>query len=409
MADLKVINKAIRSEATSRLKGYLYQFMVALDSCFELGEGQSLYVETYGDLAIKEDGSDDQNKLGLSMEIKMYNEKNELHLKHHNFLNTLFNWIQDNFHFEQYKQLVLFSTQTTRVDDKLFDWNKKEVSERYKVVYDTYSEYIEKNEAFLNKEKKENPKSKHLDIELNIKQMKGLLYSVCNDTGEIDTDESKSRLSSLLDKVVILEKRDGYIDFYEKQLVAKRSNFNRDKSIILINSLLGFILNPALVDTTWCISHEEFQKELNMLANMLGGEKLKFPSIIIPDEITVDEDALFVKKLRDIGWKKVEESVKDYAFASKFIEEEAEITAVKSSFEDFKSNLVDVYENLYGIECENLTADVLSQSRAFVFKVFNSARSVNFSIYEHTDPKFRKGVYHSMANEECNNIVWKIE
>ena len=50
----------------------------------------------------------------------------------------------------------------------------------------------------------------------------------------------------------------------------------------------------------------------------------------------------------------------------------------------------------------------MRQSRIFVNNVFNESRSVNFPIYDRIDPKFRKGVYHFMANEETNNIVWKL-
>lgn len=87
--DEKQVNRAIRGDASSRIKGFLYQFMVALDRCFELGPNESLYVETYGDLAIREDGDDDKTINPFSMEIKMYDEDDKLGVIHHNFLNTL--------------------------------------------------------------------------------------------------------------------------------------------------------------------------------------------------------------------------------------------------------------------------------------------------------------------------------
>lgn len=403
----KDVHKAIRGEATSRLKGFLYQFMVALDACFELGEGQSLYVETYGDLAIRNDGEDDVDRNEVSMEIKMYDEDDELGVIHHNFLNTLFNWLEEGFDFDQYKQLILFSTQRTKINDVLCGWNEKTKEEKYTAVFNEYNDYIQQKEKFIAKERIENPSKKHPTIEANLRQMKFILYSVKDKNEEVDANASKNRLSELLNKVRILERQDAYIDFYEKRLLS-RSNFDHDKSVILINALLGFILNPALVESSWQISYDNFRRELNMWAEKLSGSKCPFPQIDVSDEMQIDEEALFVKKLREIEWDNVILSVREYAIASKFIEEEASSTVIQSSFDEFKSDLLSLYESSYGEACALLEGDVINKSRAFLYKIFKESMNIQFSIYQHTDNSFRKGVYHSMANEESNNIVWKL-
>lgn len=34
-------------DSTATTKGLLFQFLIALEKCFEMGKGQSVYIETY--------------------------------------------------------------------------------------------------------------------------------------------------------------------------------------------------------------------------------------------------------------------------------------------------------------------------------------------------------------------------
>lgn len=67
----KEIDTTIRGDATPQIRGFLYQFLVALKFCFEMKAGQALYIEKFGGLAIKakEEGG------SLSVETKQYRDK----------------------------------------------------------------------------------------------------------------------------------------------------------------------------------------------------------------------------------------------------------------------------------------------------------------------------------------------
>ena len=39
-------------DSTPSIKGTLFQFLIALERCFEMQEGQSVYIETFGDVSI---------------------------------------------------------------------------------------------------------------------------------------------------------------------------------------------------------------------------------------------------------------------------------------------------------------------------------------------------------------------
>lgn len=404
--DERKIKKIIRGNATSRLKGYLYQFMVALDYCFDLGHGQSLYIETYGDLAILNNGEDDIEKEEISIEVKMYNENDELDIKHPNFLKTLYNWSEDVFNYNRYKHLILFTTQRIKEKDPLFEWNLKSPEDKYQIVSNVYTTYITENIGHLTE--KDNSEE-HKYIEGNIKKMEYVLNSV-KENGKVNQTESAKRLKDILSRVQIIEKQDDYLSFYENNLLTKRAYMeDKDKKEIFINSLLGIILNPILVNSKWEISYEYFRKELDILNNSLAGKKRIFPSIELPENISVDDNALFLKKLREIDFDKIEEAISEYAKVSKYIEEETSVMAINTSFNNYKNDLIEVYENLFDLHSMKEIKDINQESKVFLFTVFNESRTVKFSIYDRIEPYFRKGLYHNLANDESNNIRWKLK
>lgn len=42
----------LKFDSTSSIKGILFQFLIALERCFEMQEKQTVYIETYGDVSV---------------------------------------------------------------------------------------------------------------------------------------------------------------------------------------------------------------------------------------------------------------------------------------------------------------------------------------------------------------------
>ncbi len=57
----------LKFDSTSSIKGVLFQFLIALERCFEMQEGQAVYIETYGDVSVLGNLSDSKQ-----IESKLY-------------------------------------------------------------------------------------------------------------------------------------------------------------------------------------------------------------------------------------------------------------------------------------------------------------------------------------------------
>ena len=90
-------------DSTSTIKGIIFQFLVALERCFEMQEGQSVYIERFGDVSVV--GGEDSKQI----ESKYY--KRDLSDLDENVWNSLFNWMESSFPLEKFSSLVLLTTQ----------------------------------------------------------------------------------------------------------------------------------------------------------------------------------------------------------------------------------------------------------------------------------------------------------
>ncbi|NQT60161.1 MAG: hypothetical protein HQ557_14350 [Bacteroidetes bacterium] len=106
------MSKKQAQDATSSIVGTIYQFYVALDSCFELLPGEKLFFEKYGDITISE---------SKQFEIKNYSDN--LTDMHENVWKTLKNWLRDDFDITEYKELILLTTQEFGVRTKFKNWH----------------------------------------------------------------------------------------------------------------------------------------------------------------------------------------------------------------------------------------------------------------------------------------------
>lgn len=402
-----LVKKALRSDASSQIAGFLYQFVVAVDYCFKLSKGQSLYIEKFGDVAIKGDGTYDEGCEDTCIEVKLYSD--DIDEKHHNLLNTLYNWLEDDFHFESYHTLLLYTTQAFSEGSPLKGWNNKSAEDKVKIVRNAYTQYL-----IDNKDKIEDKDTNaHKTIKKKAQQMNRVLGSVLGTDGNPDDAASTMRLKELLDRVVIYDSCMNLGQKYKDLLkYAKVAQDHLRETYI--DALVGFLIRPKNMNDGWRIDEDVFTEQVHLLTAEMAPQSFAFPDApVIVLKGGEYDDSLFVHKLKEIDYERIIDAMMDFARTTGFLTKEFERPSAEKSLEDYQEELLNIYYLDYGIAKDGLamytekTIDVVKNaSRVLLRSVLKDARGVQLAPFGTTKPYFSNGMCHYLANDREQNIKW---
>lgn len=378
--------RQVVNDASDKVKGFLYQFYVALNYCFELKQGEKLYIEKYGDVTIDSISQ---------IEVKNYSKP--LTDAHDNFWNTLCNWLNDSFDPNNYKQLILLTTQQIGTNSQLNNWNKKTKAEKITTITSIADAYCKKNS---------NPKSSHIE---SIKKHMETVISA----------DKREKLEAILEKFTIIDCALGFEEIYESMKTKYARHIPECNQDDYLNSLLGFVLNPKIVDGNWEITYENFTKTVRELTSVYHEKAITFPKIqrnFSQEEIDKKKTARFVKKIEDIEY---DESMKrvaidNYLYTSNlFLNELANYKMSPDIMSNYESELMDSYNPKRRKHCRNLLpnakhTDIINESQNFYDDVVGEPAQA-FVIFNDTPKRFRNGFYHIMADEDDDKIVWLLK
>ena len=373
------MNEKIKNDASVTTKALIYQFYIALDKCFNLLQGQSLYIETYGDVTLSGESQ---------AEVKIYGS--DLTDVHPNIWKTLSNWLDEKFNESLYQSLILITTQDFGSTSKLKDWNKKTGDEKLTTLKDIYNSYKQKS-------KKSADTEKLLELVLDSK--------------------TEEKLKKILSKFSIDNSLNDDLSYY-KNLVAKHCKpVTKENSENYLNSLLGFIQNPNLSNSTaWEITYQSFTNKVNELCAEFNSKTVIFPkkhALIKATsvELAKHDDYLFVKKIRDIDYQEViNDSIEDFIRTRNTILEDA-------SRHQFNNKHIDEYEEQihqsYKSSFQEAKLDVdetnhIKQSKK-LFHIVTGATVPNFLNFNDTPRYFRNGLLHELADDVSKDIKWKLK
>lgn len=364
-----------RQDASSSMDGIIYQFYIAVDKCFTLKKNESIIVEKFGDVTVSNQ---------TQIEVKHYD--NDLTDLHENIWKTIENWLIDSFDVSFYKHFILLTTQNFGANSSFKEWNKKTKTDKQKILTSIHNAYL--------------LKSKKSEKTLKI------LSSV------LDTSKS-TKLLDILDKFIILDSSPTDSAYYEELKQVHGKGILEQNQDDFINSLLGYILSPEVRDNEWSITYDMFKAKVDSLTNQYRSGTIIFPSQKSDENIDEDQfsEHLFIKKIEDINHHDVKsEAISDYIQANMAISKELQHHAIsKESYNAYEEELKRIHVSAY--QEASLGTDARRQikdSKIFYYRM-TGMPAPSFIHFNDTPLYFKNGILHSIADDEEQNIIWKLK
>lgn len=366
----------LANNATKLLEALSYQLIVTLEYCHSLVEGQTLWLEVYGDVTV-----------GGKVQVEVKNFADDLTDGHINFWNTLKNWVTPKFKQEKYSELVLLTTQKYGATAQLNHWNQQSVEERLSLLENV----LAGSEARLAASGKKPSKSVQAQQFVMAEERREALLDVVEKlkivSAEPDLETRASEAKSRYGKGLDPSKRGDYFE-----------------------ALLGYLIEPGMVKKGWTVSYEDIDIKIATLFARYGRNSRKFPSIdsaSFQDQVDVSAyiDRLFVKKLHEIEYgQKVPAAILEHIVAVHTINQEfRRFTVDKIDVDGYKADQLKRHVSLRAGAirlCRRMPQEYWCEESQGFFDA-RCGESVDcFPAFDNTSVDFRNGIWHMLADDE---------
>lgn len=368
----------LKFDSTPSIKGTLFQFLIALERCFEMQEGQSVYIETYGDVSVLGNLSDSKQ-----IESKLYNRN--LTDSDKNVWKSIYNWMSEDFPIDTFSSLILLTTQKVPIGSAWLNWNGKNPSERMNVLRNI-------KKSFDSRKRKDKDLASYMNAIFDAK--------------------NATRLSQIT-KMLYIDSISMDGNQYHKSLQEKYGKGIPDiQKGKYINHMFGYILNPDIVSHDWKIAYDDFTREAEEITKTLVENTAVFPAKLkLVDIQENDYDGYaFVEKIKDIKYDEViSGAIDDYVHTASMIQQELEKSETKkNSLLQYEENLKGSYTAKYRKASRNYNdGERISKSQDFYDDMTGSS-DITFHTYNSVDLYFHNGMLHMMADENAE-LVWLLK
>lgn len=379
---MAIVAKAV-NDATLQKAGDIYQYLIALKDCFDLTNGDTLQIETNGDVSIINDMGGRFQK-----EVKHHFGKNSISDRDIDFWKTLANWYVDYERVKNFSNYILSTTAVIRKNSLFYDWNNTVKTEKLTRLKEIGAVSKKEEEAFR-----------------------------CQYNRIFGDSYDENHLLEILDKFTIEAARTSIAGISNEfaKYVGHIPSENRDSYIgALLGEILIKVKNPP---HRWEVTKPAFDEILQTQTIAYGTKgtvplpseyaKAKLPT----DKITTLEQKKFVASIREIKHEKmVPSAMSDYW--------KTDLTVAKY----FKDNLMyleslDAYtEDLfakmkYSKANSDLDAEEATEEEQLRIskRLYNSIMGwdVNdFGSIIRNQGYFQRGIIHNIVDE--TDFKWKV-
>ena len=373
------MNNILNHDSTKTFKPIIYQFLVALEKCFEMQNDESVWIEKYGDVT---------NSNGEQIEVKDYQK--DLTNLDHNMWKTLKNWLDECFDISYYHSFILLTTQSISPTSKFANWNSKTKDEKFKILTSI-------SEIFSKQKKKDTTTQKLLNNVLDLSKTNKLL--------------------DILDKFTIQSEANNDETLYNKMIETRTDGILKEKKEEYLNSLLGYILQPEITSAGWEIKNKEFRQKINSLIETYTSTTKIFPKIgtsSITDDIIEEHNSyLFVKKIEDINYDEIKiDAINDFIRTRKILNEELKNYEIsKKEYDSYENEIFQSFESKHRKTQRSVdSTNHINKSKNLYDEVTDEV-TPNFYNFNDTPKSYRNGLLHEIANDEENptKLIWKLE
>ena len=376
------MSKAI-NDATLQKAGDIYQFLIALKDCFELNDGETLQIETNGDVSIINDMGGRFQK-----EVKHHFGNKSISDRDIDFWKTLANWYVDYERVKTFSNFILSTTATIQSDSPFYSWNyisKTEKLERLKAI------------GAISNEKEETFRKQYNRI--------------------FGDSYDESRLLEILSKFTIEAGKTAIngISAEFSKYVGHIPSENRDRYIgALLGQIQIKVKDPPHI---WEVTKPAFDEILQIQSNAFGIRGIvplpdEYAKVDVPkDKITTLEQKKFVASIREIKYiEEIPNAMSDYW--------KADLTVAKY----FKDNIMylksldlymdDLSEKMrYSKATSNLDAEGANEAEQIKIskRLYNNVmgwEANDFGSIICNQGYFQRGVIHNIVDE--TDFKWKV-
>lgn len=377
------------NSALPTISAFHYQVLVALDKCFSSNDYNAVWIEQDGDVSVIGDSIETSEQV----EVKDYSSSN-LTDNHHNFWNTLKNWLDPAFDHTHYGRLILHTTQPFGKDTRLSSWNDSaNEQKRLDILKDIFSKRTQEE---LNQ----------VDPSPIIKIQKYVMDS-----------QNESRLQEIIGKVIIYTEACNQENL-KKSLESKLDGFiPKANQETFIQALIGFVYNQSS-KSKWSVTKESFNAKRLELTGYFRQKEFTFPMFSGKDasdeDVEKNKGCLFVQKIIDIDYEsEIPCAVGNWLeYTSSLNSQLDEYPLYLEKTKVYKEKLLHIFERDYNTNCikfkiAQMPKEVNDYSKIFYNETINKTPLK----MEQYDPpmEYKNGIIHDAMNDDELNLKWKLE